>query len=58
MASKRTGKRRAPAKTRGKKLGVTGRSVRDLPAGDRRSPSVKGGVRKTWTSGNTQPQRD
>jgi hypothetical protein len=57
MSSKRAGKRAASARTGRKKLGLTRGSVRDLPAGDCRAPSVKGGaVKKVWTAGNDQPQ--
>ncbi len=57
MPSKRAGKRATSARTSRKKLGLTRGSVRDLPMGDRRSPSVKGGViKKVSTAGNDQPQ--
>jgi hypothetical protein len=56
MSRKRAGKRAKAPKAGRKKLGLTRSSVRDLPAGDRRSPSVKGGVKKAWTAGNDQPQ--
>lgn len=58
MSKKRAAKRPGSATTGRKKLGLTRGSVRDIPAGDRRTSSVKGGaaVKKVWTAGNDQPQ--
>lgn len=59
MSKKRASKRTTSARASGKKLGLTRGSVRDLPAGSRGTSAVKGGaVRKAWTAGNDQPQRD
>jgi hypothetical protein len=55
MPAKKTRKQATGKATARRKLGLTRGSVKDLTAEDRRSRSVKGGARRLWAEGNSQP---